>query len=295
VRHRLVIVLLVPGLFGCLFAEDRVVSLAPSVTETILALGLEARIIGRTRYCPGADQEGVVIFEDMVQPSVERLIGLRPDLILTSDPTPEAVVTQLRRMGLRVERLVTSDLGSVATNLRRVGELLGQRARGETLANRVQEQIEAVERVTGEVAEGKRPRVVLFYGTNPEFCAGAGSFTGEILERAGGHNVAADADSAWPSLSRERLMSWDPEVVLISLTENPVDLAAARATVSRWKGDALWNRLSAVRSGRIVFITGSLLMIPGPRVGEAAEVVARALYPDLFPAEATSELHFLEP
>lgn len=295
VQRRFVIASLLTVLSGGLHAMERVVSLAPSVTETVLALGLEEALIARTRYCPGHKGAGKEILEDMVQPSVERLLGLRPDLILASDPTPEPVVRRLRDARLRVERLPTRDLASVMANLRRTGELLGAKARGEKLADEVQRRIEAVERVTAPLPPGRLPRVVLFYGTHPEFCAGAGSFTGEILACAGGRNVAADSATAWPSLGRERLLQWDPEVILISLTESAEELAEARTTVRGWEGETGWNRLSAVRSGRIVFVTGSLLMIPGPRVGEAVEAVARALHPELFAALQPRELHFLEP
>ncbi len=276
-------------------AGERIVSLAPSVTETILALGLEDRLIARTRYCPGADRAGLAIFDDMVQPSVERLLGLRPDLILASDPTPEAVVTQLRRVRLRVERLPTSNLASVVANLRRTGEWLGVPEKGEALAKGVETQVAEVERLASRVAPEERPRTVLFYGTDTAFCAGAGSFTGELLERAGGRNVAAEADTAWPPLNRERLLSWNPEVILISLTEDPADLVAARTAVARWKEDVIWSRSAAVKSGRIVFIGGSLLMIPGPRVGKAALAVAEALHPGLISGAHSDELHFLQP
>ncbi len=295
VTRRLLIVILGFALMAAARAEERVVSLAPSVTETILALGLEDRLIARTRYCPGSDRSGLVIFEDMVQPSVERLLSLRPDLILASDPTPEPVVAQLRKVRLRAERMPTSDLASVVANLRRTGELLGEPAKGKALADGVQEQLTEVDRNVAEVPGDKRPRVVLFYGTDTAFCAGAGSFTGELLERAGGRNVAADADTAWPALNRERLLSWNPEVILISLTDNPADLAAARAAVGKWKDDVLWSRLAAVQSGRIVFVTGSLLMIPGPRVGDAALAVAEALHPGLISGAHSDELHFLQP
>jgi iron complex transport system substrate-binding protein len=295
VQRRFVIASFLTVLSGGLHAMERVVSLAPSVTETVLALGLEEALIARTRYCPGHEGAGKEILEDMVQPSVERLLGLRPDLILASDPTPEPVVHRLRDARLRVERLPTRDLASVRANLRRTGELLGAKAGGEKLADEVRRRIEAVERVTAPLPPGRRPRVVLFYGTHPEFCAGAGSFTGEMLACAGGRNVAADSATAWPSLGRERLLQWDPEVILISLTESAEELAEARTTVRGWESETGWNRLSAVRSGRIVFVTGSLLMIPGPRVGEAVETVARALHPELFAALQPRELHFLEP
>jgi len=275
-------------------APERVVSLAPSVTETILALGKGDLLIARTRYCPyPAEAPEIAVIEDMVQPSVERLLALRPDLILASDPTPEAVVAQMRKVRLNVVRLPTHQIDSVIANIERIAALLDEKAKGEVLTERLRRDLAEVNQAVKTIAD--RPRVVLFYGTDTAFCAGAGSFAGEILERAGGRNVAADGSSPWPALNRERLLSWNPQVIIVALTGDPADLQAARTQALGWQGDPLWGRLEAVRTGRIIFITGSLLMIPGPRVGEAARAMASVLHPALFPEAISADVHHLQP
>ena len=277
-------------------APERVVSLAPSVTETILALGKGDLLVARTRYCPyPADAPQIAVIEDMVQPSVERLLALRPDVIIASDPTPEAVVAQMRKVRLNVVRLPTGQLESVVANIERIGELLGAEAKGRELGAKLRHDFAEVEAAAKKVPEDARPRAVLFYGTDTAFCAGAGSFAGETMERAGGRNVAGEASSAWPALNRERLLSWNPQVILIALTDDPAELAMSRTQALAWRNDPLWGQLDAVRTGRIAFITGSLLMIPGPRVGEAARAVASVLHPSLFPKAVFHDVHGLQP
>ena len=275
---------------------QRVISLAPSVTETIFALGLQDRLVARTRFCDyPADAPPIEVLPDMVQPSAEHLLTLRPDLILASDPTPAAAIEQLVRLRIPALRLTTSGLESVLMNLQRIGTELGDQAAGRALESRIRQELSAVDRKISQVPQGERPRAVLFYGTDTEFCAGPGSFAGEILERAGGRNVAEDVEGAWPRLNRERLLVWNPETILIALTADPGDLNAAQKLASSWRRDPVWQRLDAVRSGRIVFVTGSLLMIPGPRAGAATRALAQVFHPALFPETASPEVHEFQP
>jgi iron complex transport system substrate-binding protein len=274
---------------GLVAAEEpvprRVASLAPSVTETVLALGLGDRLVARTRWCPEVPG-AVQTFPDFVQPEVEALLGVRPDLVVVSDPTARDAVRAMARAGLRVERLPTAGVESVWENVARLGTLLGESERGTELAARIRGRVEAV---AAAVAGRRRPRTAIFYGTDTVFASGPGSFAGDLLERAGGENVVDGKAGPWPMVGPESLLARDPEVLVFALDDAPESLEGVRRAVSGWPGDPLRGRITAVREGRVMAVGGSLLMIPGPRVGEAAEALAEILHPEARPGSETGQ------
>ncbi len=266
----------------------RVVSLAPSVTETVVALGKIDRLIACTAHCPVV-KEGRHVFPDLVQPGIERLVALRPDLVLASELTPLSVTRQMEIVGLRVVRLAVPGIAGVLEQTEEIGNLLGVPEEGRRVAEGLGKRIDAV---AARVRDRPLPRTVIFYGHETAFCAGRGSFAGELLERAGGRNVAENAGSAWPGVGREQLLAWNPEVIVVAVSDDPADLDRAERVLEGWWGDPLWSRLEAVRQGRIALVTGSLLLVPGPRVGEAAEALGRVLHPDAFQEPGSPHVRF---
>ncbi len=271
---------------------QRVVSLAPSVTEILFGLGAGDRLIARTRYCnqPVAARS-LRSLGGMTDPNIEAILGLKPDLVLTSASTPVEVIQQMRRVQLTVESLGEGGLQGIRDNIDRVGTLIGSPRAAQELNHSIQQRIDAIGKRLEEHPEATAPRTIIFYGAKTHFCAGPGSFSGEVLVRAGGINVAEQTKEAWPRMSREHIFSWNPQVVILSLSHHGGDVEAAKQVVSEWRRDPLWSRVDAIKNNRVYLVTNSLLTIPGPRVAEATETLAHLLYPTLFTELKSTDVH----
>lgn len=260
----------------------RIVSLAPSATEILFALGAGDRVISRTRYCnQPAAARNVKSLGGMTDPNIEAILALKPDLVVASASTPPEALKQMKRIRLPVVDLKEAGLEGVFDNIAEVGKLTGRSEAAKQLNRSIRRRVDAIGARLKKSAAAA-PRTIIFYGAKTHFCAGPGSFSGEVLERAGGLNVARDAREPWPRMSREHIFSWNPQVVILSLSHHGGDIDEARKLVAEWRRDPLWSRVAAVKNNRVHLVTNSLLAVPGPRVAEATEALASLLHPELF-------------
>jgi iron complex transport system substrate-binding protein len=255
----------------------RIVSLSPNLTEILFALGVDSsRIAGVTRYCdypPEARERPVV--GGIVDPSLERIQALHPDLVLAARGNPVEVLQRIRGLGIPVfaveDRIGLAGIGRI---LGQVFALVGpdERNRGRELLGRFRRELDAY-RAWSDSLE-TRPRV---YYADPEhlaWTAGPGSHVDDLIRLAGGSNVVREG-GAWPQYSAERLVLADPDWVVLALPEG-AGREAVLADVRRAPG---WNELRAIRQGRICWIDAGVLLRPGPRVLGALETLAACLHP----------------
>jgi iron complex transport system substrate-binding protein len=248
---------------------SRVVVLAPSATETVFALGAGDRVVGVCAQCDyPAAAAALPKVGGYLTPSVEAVLGARPDLVIAvPSPGNREAVRALERAGVRV--LVVQDrvLADLWTSIHDIAATLGIDDAGARLSADLHARLDAV-RV--RVASQPRVRVLLVVGHSPLIVAGGGTLQGELIEAAGGDNVAADVGTAWPQVSLELVVGRAPDVIL----------DAAMGTEAG--GRALFADLTtvpAVRDGRIVAISADALFRAGPRVPEAAAMLAAAIHP----------------
>ena len=254
-------------------APLRIISLAPSLTETLFALGCGDRLLGNTRYCNyPLEAQLLPKIGGPQDPQIEKLIQIRPDLILVTRLTSREAVRQMRSMGWNVAVWDAKDIHSILSEINLLGKLLNHSLKSKALVEGIQERID---RVAKGLSGNKRPKTVLLYGTQSLFSAGKRSFAGEILEISGASNVAASLGSDWPLLSQEKVLLENPEVILIASSESAQGRIAP--ILALWKTDPFWKHLAAVQAGRVYEVPDSLLSIPGPRVAEAVERVAELL------------------
>lgn len=252
----------------------RVVSLAPSNTETIYALGKGANVVGVTQYCnypPEAKEKPQVGGFSKID--LEKVVGLSPDLVLATNIHAKSIVPELEKRGLVVVVVEPKNVTEVVAKMATFGKLLGASAQATQLSAQMQSRIDAV---TTKVATAKtKPRV--FYEIDANlYTPGPGSFIDDLLNKAGGVNIAADAKGSYAQLSAEVILAKDPEVILLG------DMLFGE-TPEKLKARAGWANLTAVKTNRVVPITNEdVVARPGPRIVEGLELVARALYPDLF-------------
>lgn len=258
---------------------ERVISLAPNLTEIVYALGQEGRLVGVSNQCdfpPAA--RGKPRVGDVINPSLERIIELRPDVVLgTTAGNRRETVQALEHARISLYGVAPRSVEGILTSIRHVAELLDVAPAGEELAGRLQARLDALPR---RLADRRHPRVLFILWLEPLLTAGGDTFLNDILRRAGADSVTADVKEDWPRLSLEVVIERDPDYLV--LPRSP----SLEARLAELTSRPPWSRLRAVELHHIVWLDESV-MRPGPRVAEAIESLARALHPEAFsPLEA---------
>lgn len=250
---------------------NRIVALAPSITECLFALGLDQEVVGvteHTNFPPQAASRPKV--GSYVHLQLEAIVALRPDLVLaTRDGNPREQIRRLEEMGLKVFVLDPRSLEGLFKTLLSLGELLGRREAAEALVSTMRERMESIRR---SLENKPRPKVLLQVGAQPLVVAGAETLQDHLIGLAGGHNVAGSMGRGYPMLSLERAITLAPEVIIISSMADP---KGAEQEKEKWKR---WKEIPAVKNGRVYVLDGDLIDRPSPRVVEGLEELAVVIH-----------------
>lgn len=239
---------------------ERVVSLAPSLTESIFAVGAGDKIVGVTAYCnyPEAAKEKEKV-GDTQTPNIERIVALKPDVVFVSTASQlEAFMATLEQQNIAVYVMDAKSIAEVIDDLRTLGSLLGTEEAAEGLARNLEERVERIESTSGPEAG---QRVFIQISNEPLFTIGKDSFLTELVFTAGGTSVTADVPSAYPKLSKETASAMNPNVIILSDSED-----------NREPNEALKNS-TAVKTGRVFQINADIISRPGPRLVDALEQI----------------------
>lgn len=254
-------------------APRRIVSLAPSVTEILFALGLGDRVAGVTEFSthpPAATAKPKV--GSYIRLNAERILDLAPDLVVgTRDGNRLDLVRLLEDAGVAVYAVDPRTVEDMIRTVARLGKVCGVEGRGKAVA---QELSERLARIVEKAREGPRPRVFLQINIRPIISVNRNTLHHDVIRLAGGVNIAADHGAPYPRLSLEEVMQKAPEVILISSMERGGAFEEAR------QGWFQWETLPAVRSGRVHLIESDCIDRPSPRVIGGLEAVAELLHPD---------------
>ena len=250
----------------------RIVSLAPSVTDSLLALGARDRLVGVTDFCvlPAGDPP-IARIGGMLNPNLETIRGLRPDvLVATTSGNDPSLAREAASLGLPLYTIHTPDVESVLRSLLDLGRLIDEQERGRVLVADLGSRLAAV--ASGIALE--RPVKVLFvvWG-DPLVVPGRSSFLTDALARAGGRSITSDAPAAYPTFDVESAIMRAPEAILTT-PQN-------RAVLDRFRVEPAWSGVPAVRSGSL-FVVSESIEQPGPQVVSGIEEVARRLHPRVF-------------
>ena len=264
---------------------QRIVSLVPSVTETLFAIGAGPRVVGVSSFDHFPPEvQRLPRVGALMDPDVERILSLRPDLVVAY-ASQEDLLAQLGRAGIRVFPYKHAGLADVRTTTEQLGDWLGLRPD----ADRVVAGIEAgLAGVRDRVRGLGRPKTMLVIGREPQSLraisvSGGFGFLHDLLEVAGGANVFGDVKRESLNVSTETILARAPEVI-VELHYNPAPEAAAVA-----RERSTWGALPAVpavRDGRVALLYGGELVVPGPRVVVTAETLARAIHPEAYRPDA---------
>lgn len=253
---------------------QRIVSLAPSLTETLFALGVGDRVVGVTDFCdypPEALAKPRV--GGMINPNLERILSLHPDLALvTREGNRRETLEALERLSVPAYAVEIERLEDVSRTVRDLGQVVGEPAAGAALAEELDQRVARVH----AAVEGYPARRVLFLvWLHPVVSVGRGSFLNDLLEKAGARSIAEATLQPWPHLSLEEILRQDPEIIVVPRSP---DFEPTREDLLRLPG---WRNLAAVEQNRILYVP-SAIERPGPRIAEMLETLARALHPEAF-------------
>lgn len=243
---------------------ERIISLAPSLTETLFALGLGDRVVGVTTYCDyppeAAEKEKV---GDTLKPSLERIIALKPDLVIVSTSSQlEDYVQRIEAAGIAIYISNPRNVEESLKSIERIGDITGAQSQARALVAQLRRRVEAV---TARVSTLVHPRVLIILGGEPLITVGGKSFINNLIEMSGGRSVSAGEEADYPQYSLETAIARQPEIIFLQAG-----------------GGQLPERLKstpAALNGRVYTLDDALILRPGPRIVDGLEVMASKIHP----------------
>ena len=260
-------------------APQRIVSAIPAVTEILFAIGAGPQVVGvgsYDRYPP--EVEDLARVGGLIDPDIEAILALEPDLVVPYG-TQRDLISQLERARIPLLLYAHGSLGDVLTTIRALGRRTRRSAQAERVARGIEQHLAAIGTA---LTDRPRPRTLLVIAREPNslrnlFASGGVGFQHDMLVLAGGENVLAGTSTRAAQVTTETILQLAPDVVLEVRAGDTMTAAEIAREAAAWQ---TLPSLPAVRAGRVVFLAGSDLVIPGPRIASAVARFARALHPD---------------
>lgn len=251
---------------------DRVISIAPSITELIFALEVEERLVGRTEFCNyPLEVDSIESIGSLRSPNIEKIVELQPDLIIASTHFEQDVYDKFIEMEIDILVLdPRNSFDGVYDTIEKLGYVFNINEKSENLIGEIKS---TVDNVLNTVKDQRRPSVyyVVGFGEQGDFTAGGGTFINDMLEMAGADNIASEVEG-W-SYSLERLVEKDPDLIIVSKYNN------MKEEILKANG---YKELTAIKEGMVFEIDNNLLDRQGPRNGLGLKALAEIIHPDLF-------------
>lgn len=253
----------------------KLISLAPSNTEILFALGTGDKIVGATdndNYPEKAKK--IERVSAMMKYDTEKMIALKPDVVIAHTFVDQNAIKQLEDAGLKVFVINSAtSFKDVYSDIEQIAMVMGVKEKGDQLVKEIKDKIASVE---GKVKDAKeKPAVYFEISPRPEiYTAGSDTFQQEIMNAAGIDNVFKD-QKGWVKISEEEVIKRNPKVITTTVNygDDPIKEIPTR------KG---WDQIAAVKDKKVFYLDADVMSRPGPRIGEAVELIAKTVYPDLF-------------
>jgi iron complex transport system substrate-binding protein len=260
-------------------APESIISLSPSNTEILFAVGAGNSVVGVTKYCDfPAEAQGLPkvggFSADSI--SIETIVSLQPDLVLANGSGQESVITALEQASIKVIAVNATSFEDVYANIEMVGKITGHETEAIAVVDGMKARVAAVAEKIASVPQEDRPTVFWEVWDEPLMTAGPGTFIGQMIEKAGGINIFGNLSEDYPQVSAEEIITRNPAVILGP--DSHGDKLIAEQLAAR----PGWDQIDAVKNNKIFLIDGNTSSRPGPRLVDALEAIAKALYPDLF-------------
>jgi len=264
------------------FAQPaRIVSTSPSITESLFALGLGDRVVGVSSYCryPPAVLKLAKI-GSFIKPDAEKIALLRPDLVVVQKAkSAQPLPGRLAALGIKYLEVEPGSLADVYSTIQDIGRATGVPDRAQRVIADIRKRLDAIH---AEAPNRSRPTVLLIVGRDPGLLSnligvGPGAYLDELIEIAGGRNVLADSKVAYPRISMETVVRTDPEVILDAGAMGTTQNDGTKGENELKQPWLLHRELRAVRNGLVFGLTSEALVVPGPRVVDAVEIISRRI------------------
>ena len=254
---------------------ETVVSLQPSNTEILFALGEGEKVTGVTEYDYYPEEaKNIERVSDSMIVNTEAVLNLDPDAVIAYTTGDEANLKVLEDAGIPVFVIESaSSIDDVYGDIEQIAAVMGIEEKGKELVAEIEEQIQAVKDKTSTLSE--KEKVYFEISPSPDiFTAGADTFQQDLLVNAGIENIFAD-ETGWVKASEEEIVKRNPSVILttVNYIENPVAEIKSRSS---------WSDIKAVKNNKVYQLDADVMSRPGPRIGEAIELAAKTVYPELF-------------
>ena len=257
---------------------QRIISLVPNVTEILFAIGAGPQVVAVSTYdVEPPEVRSLPTVGALIDPDTERIIALRPDLVITYGSQAD-LQTQLKAVSIPFFDYRHGGLDHIMATMRALGQRTGHVAQADKVARALETAIDAVrQRVAGK----PRPKTLLVFGREPgslrNIYASAGKgFLHDMLTVAGGEDVLQDIDKESAQIGTETILARRPEVIIELNSANRLNAPDLEAVLDPWSA---LSSVPAVRNKRVIILTGSGLTVPGPRVIDGIERMAKALHP----------------
>ena len=257
-------------------APRRVVSLAPSITEILYAIGLNDEIVGVTEFCDYPQEAKQKAKIGYAQPNIEAIVTLEPDLVLAPRAFLRAdLLAKLEQLKVTTFVVDPESFEEIPSRIQTVGRILNRSTAADGVAMAMRQRIAAIRSKMEAVA---RVRVLYVLNSQPLITVGPGSYIHQVINVAGGSNIASQATVPYPHLNMEAVLKEDPEIIIFPIGKAE---GISLAEQQEW---LRWTSLSAVKQGRLHQISADILNRPGPRIVEGLETLARIIHPEAFTA-----------
>lgn len=243
----------------------RIVSLAPSITETLFFLGLGDRIVGVTRYCnypPEAREKQII--GGVIDPNYELIVSLKPDLIImTVEGNTKESFERLSGLGFKIFVTNPRNFDGIFKTVLDIGKICAVEERAKFLVDSLKSDLERIEKPKN------KPKIFVLLSLNPLMTAGKNTFINEIIERAGGVNIGRRSNQNYPIFNREEILRENPDILI--LTDPNIDREELLRNFPEWK------HLKAINENRIFKIDPDILLRPSPRVVLAVKIISQLI------------------
>lgn len=256
-------------------APQKIVSLAPSDTEVLFALGLDEQIVGVSDLddYPEAVKDKPRMGTSKV--NVEAVVAAQPDLVVTASFINEATVKSLGDLGIKVFQSEPKTIQDAIDHIKLIGTITDHQAQAEEVVAKMEQELQMVTEAVKSVSDDQKKKVYIEF--SPGWTVGKGEFMDEMITLAGGLNVASDIEG-WSEINEENIIQADPDVILYAKSlvyENNQTLA----DIIKARGG--WDQIKAIKEDQVFGLEDNLLSRPGPRITQGLIEVAKAIYPDL--------------
>lgn len=251
----------------------RIISLAPSHTEILYSLGLDDKIVGVTTYCDYPEEaKSKEKVGDAMAVNVERVIELNPDLVIQYGPGNEDTNNKIKDAGIPILSYEPESIDEVIELINEIGKITGT---GRAATILTTDMMAKRDYIITKVQNVEKPKVFYEIWNEPLMAAGPGSFIDELINLAGGENIANDAKGEYPEFELEQLIERNPDVYLSSKDFE-------EKTIESIKSREGYDSINAIKNDRVYLLEPNITSRPGPRIVEGLELIAKAIHPELF-------------